>query len=140
MTAPVLVDVEALVTTFLRANAEVVAVVSDRVYTDLPHKPTYPLILATRTGGGFTTSRPLWLDAAEVTVAAYGGTHKVAQSLMSTVLGALTADSFRTNHALGCVTKVSVGEIGYTPEPDSFDEAGHSRPRFTAVVTVVTHP
>lgn len=130
------VDAEALLTNHLRSVAEVTAIVADRVYTDLPHDRTYPLVLLNRTGGGFLYRD--WLEAAEIDLSAYGGSHKMAQSLMATCIQALSAAV--GGHPEGVVTKVTLTSNTYDPEPDSADPSGHARPRFTASVTVLTHP
>lgn len=130
------VDIEALLTNHLRATASVTAIVADRVYTDLPHDRTYPLVLLNRTGGGYTYKS--WLEAAEIELSTFGGTHKQAQSLMSACLGALTLAVGQ--HPEGVVTKATLTANTYEPEPDSADPSGHARPRFLASVTVLTHP
>ncbi len=133
------VDVEQLLVNFLRNNPDVFALVADRVFTDLPHDRVnaYPCLLVTRTGGGYIYKR--FLDAPEVTVSSYGGTHKLAQQIAGTVITAFDS-SLVGGHPEGVVTKVSVGTITYEPEPDSADPSGHARPRFTLACTVITHP
>ena len=131
------VDVEALVTTFLRGQSAVTDLVSDRVYSDLPHDRTYPLVLVNRTGGGFTYKT--YLEEADVEVAAHGGTHKQAYNLANTCLSTM-ADSIVGSHTDGVVTKVKATSIVYQPEVDSADPQGHARPRYLVNVTVTTHP
>jgi len=130
------VDVEALLTNYLRSVAEVVAIVDDRVYTDKPHERTYPMVVLSRVGGGFVYRD--WLEAAEIDLSSYGGSHKMSQSLMATCIKAMTGAV--GGHPEGVVTKVTLLSNVYDPEPDSADPSGHARPRFTASVTVLTHP
>lgn len=131
------VDIEALIVTFLRAQSTVTAIVEDRVYTDLPHARTYPLVLVTRTGGGYIYRHHL--DAAEITIDCYGGTHKLALQLasvcMSTMAGQLVG-----GHPEGVVTLVQTPVVAYNPEPDSTDPQGHARPRYTVSAVVTAHP
>jgi hypothetical protein len=131
------VDVEALVTTFLRGQSAVTALVADRVYSDLPHERTYPLVLVNRVGGGYTYKT--FLEEADVEIAAHGGSHKQAQSLANTCLVSM-AQSIVGSHTEGVVTKVKATSVVYQPEVDSADPQGHARPRFLVSVTVTTHP
>jgi hypothetical protein len=135
----VAVDVEQLVVGFLRGQDDITTLVADRVFTDLPNSENrkYPLLLVQRSGGGFTYKR--WLDAAELTVGCYGGTHKLAQQIASAVISTMDA-TLVGQQPEGVVTKVSVGSTVYEPEPDSVDLSGHARPRFTVTLTVITHP
>lgn len=133
------VDVEAMITRHLRATPAVTAIVTDRVYTDLPHQRVYPLVLVQRTGGGPLISRPAnWLDEAEMGLDFYGGTHKLAHTLMHTCMAALS--QLPGVQPEGVVTIVRNAIVSYTPEDESSDDAGHARPRFQVRVNVVTHP
>lgn len=132
------VDVEALVSKYLRASPDITALVDDRVYTDLPHDRVFPLVLVQRTGGNFLVTRPLWLEQADLTLSAFGGTHKQAQQLVATCLS--TLGGLRGRHSDGAVTGISVASTAYQPDPDSADTEGHARPRFVAVLSVLTHP
>lgn len=131
------VDVEALLANFLRGQSAITDVTGDRVYTDLPHKREYPLILITRTGGGYIYRHHL--DAAEVTFDVFGGTHKLAQSLAGTCMSTLAA-ALVGAHDEGVVTRISSDAIAYNPEPDSADASGHARPRYTVSAVVTVHP
>jgi len=131
------IDVEALVVNFLRGQTTVTDIVSDRVYTDLPHDRKYPVVLVNRTGGGSLYKD--WLEAADVEINAFGGPHKLAFSLASVCISAMTS-AMVGSHAEGVVTKVKAGSIAYNPDPESADEQGHSRPRFTVGVVVTAHP
>lgn len=131
------IDVEALVANFLRGQTSVTDIVEDRVYTDLPHKREWPLVLVNRTGGGSLYKD--WLEAAEVDVSAYGGTHKLAYLLAGACLSAMTGAMVGA-HPEGVVTKVKASATAYEPEPDSQDPQGHARPRFTVSVVVTAHP
>lgn len=133
------VDVEAMLTRHLRAQPSVTSFVDDRVYTDLPHQRAYPLVLVQRTGGGPLFSRPAnWLDEAEMTLDFYGGTHKMAQSLMAAAMTAI--GELPGQQPEGVVTTIRSAIVTYTPEDESPDEVGHARPRFQVRVNVVTHP
>ena len=131
------VDVEALVATFLRGQTTVTDLAADRVYTDMPHKRLWPLVLVTRLGG-----RNLYknhLEAIEVEIAAYGGTHKAAFNLAQACITSM-ASALVGSHTEGVVTRVRAEAIAYEPDPDSADQEGHSRPRYTVSAVVTTHP
>lgn len=134
-----MIDVESLVTTFLRSVPEVTAYTEDRVYSDLPHVRDYPLVLIQRSGGGYLINRPMWLEEAILTIDVYGNTHKEAESLTSVVLAAMGAQ-LRGAYPQGCVTAVRGTQIVYNPEPEALDESGHARARFTVSASVLAHP
>jgi hypothetical protein len=134
------VDVEAMLSRFLREQPEVMAIVDDRVYTDMPHMRAFPLVRLQRTGGGPVISRPAnWLTDAEITFDFYGGTHKVAHSLMRTCLDVITG-RLPGPQPEGVVTIVRNMEVVYEPDEESADEAGHGRPRFQVRLNVLSHP
>lgn len=131
------IDIEVLVGTFLRGQDAVTGLVDDRVYTDLPHKPKFPLVLITRTGGRLLYRN--WLEAIDVEIGAYGGTHKAAFNLAQACLISMSS-ALVGAHTEGVVTKVSADAVAYEPDPDSADQDGHSRPRYTVSATVTAHP
>ena len=131
------VDVEAILVTFLRAQADITAVVSDRVYTDLPHKRDYPMVHVTRTGGGYTYKNHL--EEAEMSIDVFGGTHKVAYNLANLCLSTM-AKGLVGSHPEGAITKVKTSAVAYDPEPDSADPQGHARPRYSVSAVVTAHP
>lgn len=134
-----MIDVEQMLSRFLREQTEISDVVGDRVYTDLPHGRTYPLVLVQRTGGGFLINRPQWLEDCQVTIDVYGQTHKQAQSLASNILATM-GSRLRGSYPEGCVTAVRGTEMAYNPEPESLDDSGHGRARFTVQASVLAHP
>lgn len=131
------IDVEALTVKFLRGQSAVSDVAGDRVYTDMPHDRDYPLILVNRVGGGSLYRD--WLEAAEITVGCYGGTHKQAYSLAQTCI-AVMSPGLVGKHSDGVVTKFKSLGVAYDPAVDSTDPQGHARPRFVISATVTAHP
>jgi hypothetical protein len=134
---PVTVDIEALVSTFLRGHAVIGPEVNARVYTDLPHNRLYPLVLITRTGGDI---RPGFaLSEVQVRIEAYHEGHLAAHDL-----GALVASTLETElpgaHDLGCVSEFRTGTFRYDPDPEAADGQGHARPRYVIEATVHCHP
>jgi len=132
-----MVDIEALITTFLRGQVDVTDLVDDRVYSDMPHDRVWPIVLVNRVGGGSLYKN--WLEEADVEISAYGGTHKQAYSLAATCITSMSA-GIVGSHPDGVVTKVKVTAITYSPEPDSQDPQGHARPRILVSATVTAHP
>jgi Protein of unknown function (DUF3168) len=130
------VDVEGMLSRFLRDQPELQGAVDSRVYTDLPHERTYPLVLVQRTGGlpirGFT------LGEATCQVKVYGGTHKQAQDLTATILGLL--EGLVGPQPEGSVSGVNATNVEYDPDPETPDKQGHARPRYVSEVTVYAHP
>jgi hypothetical protein len=130
------VDVEGLISRFLRDDTAIDTATGGRVYTDLPHEREYPMVLIQRSGGppvsGFSLSH------ADCTVSVYGGRHVEAQQLIALVLA--TLDGLPGQHDGGCVASVAANSITYTPDPESPDPAGHARPRYVSEITVVCHP
>lgn len=134
-----LVDVEALVTGFLRGQQEVSALTAERIYAQLPNERTYPLIVLTRTGGGPRYKHPMYLDQAEITVAFLAKRQKDAWSLMSTACSALALRLVGA-HSQGKVTDFIVTSIAYDPYVDAADPQGLGLPRYLVTTTVTTHP
>jgi hypothetical protein len=133
------INVELILSTFLRSQPEVVALVEDRIYTDLPHDRVYPLVVFSRIGGGYTTNQPFWLESAEIALEAYGGTHKQAQEIASVCLDVMAA-RLRGRYPEGSVTGITQTALAYDPESDLLDDTGHSRPRYLLTANVIAHP
>lgn len=131
------VDIEALITSFLRTQPDVVALAGDRVYTDLPHERTWPLVLVIRVGG--TRLYKQWLEAIDVEIATYGGSHKQAYNLAQACMQCMSS-SMVGAHAEGVVTKVTTESVAYEPDAESADKQGHARPRYVVGATVTAHP
>lgn len=135
-----LVDVEQLISTFLRQQTEVTDLVSTRIFTDLPHQRVYPLVLITRIGGGFLINHPQWLDEASIQLDVLGGTHKQAEAINATILAVMSQRMIGLHDSIGCCTGVSIESILYNPDIEFTDGVGHARPRYTTTVNVLAHP
>jgi hypothetical protein len=129
----VLPDSERITSTFLRSRAEVTALVSDRVYTELPKREldrTFPLVRLVRSGGGATGS-PRFLDRAILTFDVWGGTKYEARLIAETVAAVLDDVAGYSAHD-GYSTGASPGSLRYLPD-DTFEPA-KPRYQFDAVV------
>lgn len=150
MTVELLPDVEQLLSNFLRAQAEmhpffttgvdsagtpVVSPPADRVYTDIPKNPTWPLLRITRVGGSPVTNRPLRLDAALVQLEAFGGSKRLAHQILETSRAVIDR-RIQGIHPEGVATGATFGPMSYRPD-DVFSPA---KPRYLCLVTIYTHP
>lgn len=136
MTTILLPDVERLVSSYLRADAAVAALVGDHVYTVFPAQAgSGPLVLVQRIGGFPPLSHPLVVDEAQLQIDAYGGGKALAWAVLATVLAAFD-DLQGLVRPEGSVAAVRQGAVRWQPD-DTFKPA---RPRFVADVTLTTRP
>jgi hypothetical protein len=127
-----------LISQALRATPEVAALIGDRVYTEIPKDPTWPLIRVTRFGGVPVTTTPLWLDEARIQIDCWGGTKwqawqaaETARAALTTLPGVHTVAGQRA-----VVTGITLGSFAEDADP-SYTPA---RPRCRFDVTVHLHP
>lgn len=130
------VDAERLLSAFLRSRSEITALVEDRVYTDLPSRPVFPLVRIQLIGGAPRFSLPLYLDDAVLQIDCYGGPKVQARQLVDTVRALAASSFFRTVHAEGVVSNVDFGGLQYLPDVE-FDPP---KPRYVAELTITSHP
>lgn len=132
-----MVDVEALVSQYLRAQSEVTAYVGQRVYTALPESKSFPLVRLHRIGGTPPISRPLHLDTAKLQIDVWGGSKATALDTMDAIRTELSkiVDEDPTQ-PLGVVCGVKFGPLAYLPD-ESFSPA---KPRYTQDVSVTVRP
>lgn len=132
-----LVDVEALVSQYLRSQSEVTAYVAQRVYTALPESKTFPLVRLTRVGGVPPMSRPLHMDTAHLQVDVFGGSKATALDTIDAVREELAkiVDEAAVQ-PLGVVCGVRFGPLAYLPD-DTFEPA---KPRYVLDVFVTVRP
>lgn len=132
-----LVDVEALVSQYLRSQSEVTAYVGQRVYTVLPDDKTFPLVRLTRVGGVPPMSRPLHIDNARIQIDVFGGskatTFDTIDAIRQELAKVVDEDPVQP---LGVVCGVKFGPLAYLPD-ESYAPA---KPRFTQDVTVTVRP
>lgn len=134
MTELRLIDVERLVSSYLRAHAAVAGAVGDRVYTAWPAQTSgEPLVLVQRIGGTPPLSHPLVVDEAQLQVDVYGGTKAAAWIVLAAVLAAFD-ELEGVVVPEGYVSAVRQGAIRWQPD-ETFDPW---RPRYVADVTLTT--
>lgn len=129
------VDVERLISAWLRARPEVAAIVDDRVYTEIPNNAVFPFMRVTLIGGRPVYSRPLFLDEALMQIDAFGGPKVIARQLIDLTRAALAADFLGVHAGVGVVTSVTFGELAYVPD-DTWEPP---KPRYAATASVYTH-
>lgn len=141
MPLDLLPDAEALVSAFLRDQAELAALVDDRVYTVIPRLDKgeaewrFPLVRVSRYGGAPAFAQPLWIDQPTMQVDAFGGPKATAHDIASTCQALLDLRLIG-RHDLGVVSDVVFGSKSYVPDP-GFDPA---RPRYLFTFTATMHP
>lgn len=134
-TLVILPNVEALISAFFRTQPELVALVDDRVYTELPKSPTFPAMRVTQYDDITVTDMPLWVIAAQIQVDSWGGSKHDAWLTASTARGLLSS-RLSGEHTLGTVSGVRFG--GMRDEPDTDYEP--AKPRFYFTASVFAHP
>lgn len=130
MTIP---DVERIVSTALRANTAVAAIVADRVYTILPKDESlrvFPLCRLVRIGGG-PVGNPAVLDAALLQLDVWADTQRAARDLSAALVQAIDELAGYSAHG-GYVTGTSPATIRHLPD-DSFTP---TKPRYVLEVVV----
>lgn len=135
MAVTLLPDIEQLLSAFLRDQAEVTALVGQRVYTALPTSTTFPAVRLTRFGGAPVRQRPVHLDAADIQLDAFGGPKATALEIAETCR-AVIWHRLPGEHAEGIVTGVDLGALAYSPD-DTYTPA---KPRYLFTATVYAHP
>lgn len=136
-------NMEALVSAFLRDQAEMVALVGDRVYTEIPKKgPTvtiagaqYPLARVTQLLDTPTGS-PLWAVAYTVQVEGFGGSKAEAWEIASTARALIDARIEGVHDGFGVVNGSTPGSLLDLPD-ETFNPA---KPRWLFSSTIYARP
>lgn len=137
MTVILPVDVERLLSHWLRLQIELTSLdCGQRIYTEIPTNPTFPLVRVTRFGGSPVLSRPLYLDAALVQFDVWGGSKHTAWKIAETSRALLAARLAGDSHGEGVVTGITFGELRWLPDRDYTP----ARPRYLFDATVFAHP
>jgi hypothetical protein len=134
VTVTLLPDIERMVSNYLRANADVIALVGSRVYTVSPKDPTgkFPFVRLTRVSGTPLFSAPLKYDQARIQVDCWGGSKQLAWQTAATIMAVLAA-GFVGDHAEGTVVGVDIGTL--QDLPDTTFDPPQPRWLFDAVIT-----
>lgn len=130
------VDVERLLSAWLRNRPEIAAIVDDRVVTTVPNRAVFPFLKITQLAGEPVYSQPLFLDEAYLQLDAYGGPKVQARELIDLVRHAMSEEFCGLHDGVGVVTSVRFGDLSYIPD-DGYDPAV---PRYLAMASVYTHP
>jgi hypothetical protein len=137
-TLALLPDVARLVSAYLRARAEVVALVEQRVYTAFPKQldESKPFVLVQRIGGPPVLARPLVVDLAVLQLDAYGGPQAAAHELVATCRAVLVELQGEQPNASGNVCGVVNGPLRYVPD----ETWKPPRPRYVADLELTVKP
>lgn len=131
-----MVDVERLVSEWLRARTDITDIVGDRVVTVMPNRAAFPMLKVTQIAGSPVYSHPLYLDEAHIQFDAYGGPKVLARELIDLTRQALADELVGDHPGVGVVTCVRFGELMYLPD----DAYLPSQPRWIASASIYTHP
>ena len=126
-------DAERIVSEFLRGDARMDAIVSDRIYTTFPANAGMdPLVLIQRIGGVVPLSIPLVLDGVDLQIDCYGGPKRTAERLAQTMRATLTELEGTIHPGEGIVSAVRFGAMRWLPD----ETYSPPRARYVADVTV----
>lgn len=129
-TAP---DVEAAVAEYLRADTALAALVGARVGTDVPPRPTFPLVMVAKPGGSVAVQG--WAYRATIDVHGYGTGKAQARLVAAECQRALSVMAGIVRTAV--VTGVTVlTDIRWLPDT-SFEPP---QPRYVFTASVIHHP
>ena len=130
------VDVERIVSQFLRDNTAVTDLVGQRVYSELPKAVEWPAVRLNRVGGGPAT-RPARLDLARIQVDVWGGTKANARTIAATVLAVIGEELPGVyDEGVSVITAARLGTLRYSPDT-TFTPA---KPRYISEVSIYSHP
>jgi hypothetical protein len=123
-------DVEQLLWEFLRADADVTALVDPtRIVGHTPPDTGAAWVRIRRIGGIPPFERPFVLDQARVQFDVYGGTKSQAYRLAATIRAACSARLVGA-HSEGVVTGMQWLTLLYLPDEDVETQGGGPRPRY----------
>lgn len=129
-------NMEAVLSSFLRDQPEIVDLVGDRVYTAIPKNAgAAPLLRITMIGEEKVTSRPLWIVRSAMQFDAYGGTKAQALELARTAEGLIHARAIGEQDG-AVIVGVNGGVMVDLPD----EEYEPARPRFLFTSTIIAHP
>lgn len=135
MTVQLLPNVEAIVSTFLQAQPEMVALIGTRTYTAIPGSPTYPLCRVTQYDDTKVTDRPLWVVRCSIQIEGFGGSKAEAYAVVATA-EACIAERLEGAHAGGTITGITWGSKRDLPD-STFSPA---KPRWLTTAFITAHP
>jgi hypothetical protein len=136
MTLHLPVNMEALVSAFLRDQSEVTDLVEDRVYTSLPKAITWPAVRVTQILDSPTGGHPLWGVAFNMQVEAWGGSKGDAWRIAATCRAAIDARIIGVHEGYGVVNGTDPASMFDLPDED-FEPA---KPRWIVTCTIYGHP
>lgn len=132
MAVRLLPDAELLAIEYLRAHPDVDALVDGRVYGELPHEPTFPVLTLFRLPGRVIV--PRHFVAARLQIDAWAETKGAARTVAETARAALYGASEAT-HTEGVVTGLEeILDIRWEPDPEN------GLPRYLFEIELYVHP
>lgn len=133
MSTTLLVDIEALLVAYLKAQSAITTLVSTRVSTELPPTAEFPALTLSRIGG--IPDKPVFADHPQIQVEAWGRTKLEASNLARVAFRVLI--EIPQVHSGGTVSDCSPS-LGITWAPD--DTFSPAKPRYIQGLIFHTHP
>lgn len=128
-------NVEALLSTFLRDQQELIDLVDDRIYTVIPKLATYPLVRVQQIID-VPAGSPLWAIASTLQVDAWGGSKADAFRISNTARALIDSRLSGEYDGYGVVNGTTAGSAMDLPDED-FDPA---KPRWIFSCTIYVRP
>lgn len=132
---PLTPNVEALVSAFLRDQAELTVDVGDRIYTVIPKDAVYPLVRVTQILDDPAGS-PLWSVAVMIQIEAFGGSKGDAWRIAATARALIDYRLTGVHPGYGVVSGSSPGSLDDQPD-EAFAPA---KPRWLFTSTIYARP
>jgi hypothetical protein len=140
MTQPLVLlpSAEREVSALLRRHPEVIAAVEDRVYTVLPKKQTFPLVLVQLINSSPRWMQPYWIDEALLQISAYADSKPIAAKVAEICRATAATWEGRPEDlgVDGFVGAMASSTMFWNPD-DLFQAA---KPRYTFDLEVRTRP
>lgn len=129
------VDVEALTIDYLVAHEYMQAIIGNRIGTEIPDRPVFPLLRLNRIGGAARLEG--YQDIARIQLESFAlkGAKEIAWRTAATALAVLLAPQFRGVHPSGIVSDATLS-LGLSWQPDPETE----RARYVFETLIYVHP
>lgn len=133
-------DAEKLYVDFLLAQAEVVDIFDQAIFTALPAKgKQWPAARVTRIGGAPDYAVALWHETARLQVDVWGGPKKVAHDGAQTIRAVTAARIAGWPHDQAVVQLATFGDLLWLPD-DTMTPGQSARPRYIFDVSIRLRP
>lgn len=132
-------DLESVVVAFLQADADVSALVDDRISTHLDSDGTLPAVRIQRSGGRILPMRNAYVDQGRIRVEAWGDDEDGTWEVAATAYMALLGDGINSDGIRGVYDDVVVNDVTETIGLFSAPDPVTSRARYLFEVGITAH-